>query len=342
MAIAPTTPSFLRRVAKFAFFAAHGVTPPVAWWLARRDAPKRNDYRNVPVACLESAYRADPKWRDVTAHDGEVLSIALELPFIADDLISADYETLRELRRRGFAITREQRMVVAANDVWTLRFATAEQLSMAREIFLEGCYDLRLSGKWAILDVGANVGLASLFFAAQDWVEHVAAFEPFPPTQADHALNTAANPTLAPKIALSPFGLSDRIARVRVNYDREWAGSMSVSGLGSWRSEHSAQQDEFEIELRPASQALREVRRQFPGRRTLAKIDCEGSEYEILRELTAERCLAEIDAIVMEWHAAPPDELISLLQQAGFGLYVRPLVPDQRLGLIVAWNEKKT
>ena len=73
------------------------------------------------------------------------------------------------------------------NDTWRVRLTTAEQVNMAQEVFVDGCYDFRLAGTWTVLDIGANIGLASLFFAAQPWVESVLAFEPFAPTADVHA-----------------------------------------------------------------------------------------------------------------------------------------------------------
>lgn len=328
-----------RQIGKFVYFLSRRVSPGAARWLAAKDAVKRHDYRGIPLENLESAWRADPSWRDITAARGEIRSDKLGLAFTAHDLAAADYPTLLLLRDAGFAIARDGAALIAQNEHWRLRFTTAEHLSMAREIFVECCYGLRLTEPHVVVDIGANIGFASLYFAAQSWVHRVCAFEPFPATYEQLRGTLAANPALAAKIETEPYGLGDKPEQLRVSYDPQWSGSMSVAGLGAWRGSATTGDRPAEIVVRSAAEVIRGIRDRFPDHPLVAKIDCEGSEYPILRNLETESLLATFNVIVMEWHERRPDELAERLLRAGFGIHERPLVPTGTLGVIIAWRK---
>jgi FkbM family methyltransferase len=330
--------SCFRWLAKFCYFGVRGNGPAKARWLATHDAVKRNAYHDVPLADLQAAWSGTGSWIDLETARGEIRSSRLGLPFKGNDLLARGYATVLAMHAIGFTVERQGDALFFTNKSWRLRVTNDEELSMIREIFLERCYDLRLSGSWLVLDVGANVGMASLFFAAQPWVKEIIAFEPFGPTAMEHAINVAANPTLAKKIRLEHYGLGERQEMLEVSYQRELHGSMSVTGLGSWRGLASDRAEKIKIEIRPAADAMRELGAVADGQRVLAKIDCEGSEYGILRNLEQADLLTKIDVIVMEWHEHRPDELLGRLKQAGFSLHVRPLADNWTLGLILAWQ----
>jgi FkbM family methyltransferase len=330
-----------RRLGKFLLFVSRGLAPATAWWLARHDATKCNDYRGVPLSDLAGAWEATGRWNGLVAAGGTIRSTRVELPFHGTDLLARGFSTLAALHENGFAIARaEGGTLLVTNATWHLRVTTEEEISMLHEIFLDGCYDLRLSGHWNVLDIGANVGLAGLFFAAQPWVHQVIAFEPFAPTGDAHRDMLALNPGLAAKISLHRYGLGETTERLTVGFCRNLCGSMSIHGLGSWRGAATTPLERVDIEVRRASEVLDEFAPTLAGRRTLAKIDCEGSEYPILRDLERSGWLTRLDAIIMEWHGRQPDELVERLQRAGFGLHVRNLAGNRTLGLILAWRDR--
>jgi FkbM family methyltransferase len=335
---APVHISYFRWLAKFFYFLIHGNGLEKAGWLAAHDAVKRNAYHDVPLADLKAAWSGTGSWIDLETTQGEIRSARLGLPFKGNDLLARGYLTVRAMHAIGFTVERQDDALFLTNETWRLRVTNDEEMSMIREIFVERCYDLRLPGSWLVLDIGANVGIASLFFAAQPWVKEIIAFEPFGPTAMEHAINVAGNPTLAKKIRLERYGLGERQELLEVGYQRELHGSMSVTGLGSWRGPATDHTEKIKIEIRPAADAMRELGAVADDQRVLAKIDCEGSEYGILRNLEQADLLRKIDVIVMEWHEHRPDELLSRLEQAGFSLHTRPLADNWTLGLILAWQ----
>lgn len=63
---------------------------------------------------------------------------------------------------------------------------------------------------YMVLDMGANRGYASLYFAMQKWCKKVFAFELFPQTAQQAQENLALNPTLESKITLHKYGLGSK------------------------------------------------------------------------------------------------------------------------------------
>lgn len=334
----PRPPSITRRLGKFLWFLTRGHGPSLAWWLARHDALKALDYRAVPRPALAAAVEADPSWTDLVAANGSIRSRALGLEFLRPDSASRNHRTLLALAALGWRFSRRAAdTVLASRDALQLRLNTDEEYDMLREIFLAGCYDLRLPGDWHVVDVGANVGMAALFFADKPWCRRVTSFEPFAPTADEFAANLALNPNALAKVHLVRQALGDAPAELHVAYEPRLRGSMSVNGLGAWRGQPSAEARHETIQVVPASSALAPVFAALGSCRLLGKIDCEGSEYAILRELAQSGSLARFSAFVIEWHGRGPDELVDLLGRHGFAVHVSPLSPDHHtLGLIYA------
>lgn len=336
---APRPPSLYRRLGKFALFLARGHAPGLAWWLAVHDAPKQQDFRAVSRDALTSAFRADPSWADLESSAGHLRSRALGLEFQRDDLINRGYQVWRALAALGWSFERlPEGGLLAKHGTLRLRLNTDEECDMIREIYFSPrCYDLRVSGDWHVVDIGANVGMAALFFAQQPWCRKVTSFEPFAPTAAAFREHMALNPDLAAKITLVPKGVGEADTTLTVDYHPELRGSMSVAGLGAWRGDAAPGAQKVSVAVERASSVLAPVFAARGGCRLMAKIDCEGSEYGIFRELETSGALAQFSAFVIEWHGRGPDELLAVLLRRGFATYVSPLSEDHHtLGLIYA------
>jgi FkbM family methyltransferase len=339
----PLDPSSARSVSlprcagKFLLFLLKGHGPGLAWWLARRDAAKRYDYRGVPRPALTAAWQADPTWADLTVHRGRVSSTALGLEFLGDDPASRGYPTWRALAQLGWQFAREGSDLIARRGPLALTLVTEEEEEMIKEIFLRNCYDLRLPGRWQVVDIGANVGMAALFFAQQPWIERIFSYEPFAATAEGFALNVGRNPLLTQKIQLFRVALGETAGQLSVDYNPALRGSMSLAGVGAWRGEAGPAVEKMTVSVEQASLALKPVFQGLGDCRLLAKVDCEGSEYGILRNLEATGALANFSAFVIEWHGQGPDELVQILARHGFALQVHPLSTNPRdLGLIYA------
>ena len=331
-------PSLLRQLAKFVWFLVHGSPPARAWWLASHDALKNQDYRGVSRDALAAACRADPSWVDLIAADGRICSRTLNLEFRGDDMVGRGYLVWIALTKIGWKFScLAPGGLLAQRDSLSIQLTTDEERDMIAEIFLAGCYDLRLPGSWHVVDIGANVGMAALFFANQPWVQQVTSFEPFAPTADAFEDNVRRNPSLSPKITLVRKGLDESAKTLTVDYHSDLRGSMSLTGIGAWRGNLAASTQKVTIAVGQASTELAPIFAARGACRLLGKVDCEGSEYGIFRELDVSGALREFSAFVIEWHGSGPDEIVGLLQRRNFTVHVMPISPDQHtLGLIYA------
>ena len=193
---------------------------------------------------------------------------------------------------------------------------TAEEIYILREIFVDGVYNFVAAEQVVVWDIGMNVGLASLYFAARPEVIRVVSYEPFAPTYRQAQKNISLNPEAARKITAVNMGVGDSERTLRVDYQYEIKGSIGIHGLPASAPRHGLMQEQ--LTLRPAAEIVDDLTAAYPNRDILAKIDCEGAEYEILRSLAAAQKLTHIRAYLIEWHVQGPDEILSLLNDAGF------------------------
>lgn len=221
-----------------------------------------------------------------------------------------------------------------------VRVSSPEHLLILHEIHVHGIYSLRIGKPFVLIDVGANVGFTGLYFATGSAAVHVEAFEPCPPAFSQLQHNLGLNPALASRIAPHNLGLFNDDAEMALAINRECLGNSSiVMGKGDGDPAFS----EAPVRLRRASAVVEEVSQKWPGRPLVMKLDCEGSEYEILDDLIESRQLARVSAFLIEWHYRPgkplPGELADRLTGNGFAVHLPgPLFPQARVGMMYAYS----
>lgn len=178
-----------------------------------------------------------------------------------------------------------------------IRFrCNTSDIAVIREVFVDQVYDVDLpSAPRVILDFGANIGLASLYFARKYPDATIHAFEPvrqnYALLQSQCALNGLDN------VQGHAFGLGDRDQQITLSMDKGGLyGGLHQTAPGD-RSGNS-----FDV-------PIRDVRAVLAGLGItsidLLKIDVEGAEYEILRAL--EDRMATIRCLVGDFHAVDGD-----------------------------------
>jgi len=175
-----------------------------------------------------------------------------------------------------------------------------EELYILREIYFSGDYDFTPAGSTVVVDVGANVGFTSIFLADANPELMVVACEPVPENYAKALKNLAANPLLSERISFYNFGLFSEDGNKTI---LSQVGNRVRSSIVMDRSHDAPGKTEsIPIEVRRASSFIKEVGEMNPGRRIVIKMDCEGSEYHILRNLEADGVLGMVSGFLMEWH----------------------------------------
>ncbi len=251
-----------------------------------------------------------------------------------------------------------------ANGLLVAHHTAHQTAGIAREVFTDTVYlkhGLRYPPGAVIIDVGANIGLFSLFAHLHCEAPTIYAFEPIPPTFALLRENVESHEIPAklfrcglsdqPGTATFTFypmmsGLSSRFADVEA--DREEARAMfhhylepasrtaldeqQLEGLLTERYRHV----EFECELRTLSEVMRE---QGIERVDLLKIDVERSEMYVLRGIDDEDW-PKIRQVALEVHSKELlAETRALLESRGYEVFVDDAVvieeQDGRAGVYV-------
>ena len=195
-----------------------------------------------------------------------------------------------------------------------------EELKILDEIYCKGVYNVQLQGDFTVIDVGMNVALTSLFFASKENVNCVYSYEPFTETFNLGLRNIRSNPEVAAKIHAFNYGLGERTEEIMVDYLAEFKGSVGVKGIPrrimSDKLEGQVRQEK--IRLMKADEVFAQILKQHQSANYVAKIDCEGSEYEILPLLDSGGILGRLHSIILEWHQNGPEELVRILMKNGF------------------------
>jgi FkbM family methyltransferase len=211
-----------------------------------------------------------------------------------------------------------------------------EELYILNEIYYEGVYSFIYPDKCNVIDIGMNVGFASLYFASIENVSQVYSFEPLPITFNKGAQNFNLNEILTDKIKAHNFGVGNFNRKEIFNYSVEWKGSVGLRNLISEKTKDSSEIIRVEVEIRDILLTLDEIRHlQMP---LVAKIDCEGAEYEIIERLEESGKLREFDLFMIEWHDNGPEKIISMLKKAGFTTITSHPYLINNVGMIYAFR----
>jgi FkbM family methyltransferase len=243
--------------------------------------------------------------------------------FLLISKISNKAKALRNLANCKFYIDDREELIIDIDEV-KLIIETGQELDIAYEIFLLGVYNFIYKKPCIAIDIGMNTGFASLFFAHRPNVKAVYGYEPFKVTYDQALRNFALNPELAEKIKAFDYGVGARDETIAVEYDYKVKGSVGVAGIDErFKPTDSSAIAREELVIKPFTQVFQGITTDYPDIDIVAKIDCEGSEYEILDALAENGQLSQIKIIMMEWHKKGPASLEKHLEEAGFIIFSR-------------------
>ena len=172
-----------------------------------------------------------------------------------------------------------------------------------------------------VWDIGFNVGAASLYYAAQPGVAAVYGYEPLPAAHRQGLKNLALNPRLADKITVFPYGVGRADERLEISYAAWAITSAGAYGMLTPDGRRMPEGERATIELRAAADILGEIRRAHPDAALVVKMDCEGSERDIIPALHAAGLLGGIDMAIIETHFPDTREIVRLLGDSGFRVF---------------------
>jgi len=167
-------------------------------------------------------------------------------------------------------------------------------------LLYHGEYRLRkLSGQGAILDAGANIGLAAVWFAYHNRDRAIYCFEPL-------ASNTRMIRLNCPTAHVEQVALGQEAGAIQLRVDP--SGVMASAIPCQWETEDSR------FEVRSLDIICEENRIEEIA---LLKLDVEGMEMDVLKG--AQATLSSTHQVVLETHSSELHrEVIAYLQEAGF------------------------
>ncbi len=208
-----------------------------------------------------------------------------------------------------------------------------EAMGITKEVFLNKSYAVNFRYDAALIDIGLNRGIASLFFATYPNIKKIYAFEPFKPTFELAKKNLELNPQLSKKLNAFNFGLGKADTTLELPYIDNATGGMSTT--------HDVCKGEKNIKketvvIKDAAKEIAPILEENKNKYIIVKCDCEGAEFEIFERLNEEKLIGNIDIILMEYHFNKPDGLVSVLTENGFAVHTKVLSEKMSTGYIYA------
>jgi len=177
-----------------------------------------------------------------------------------------------------------------------------------KEIFCDEVYSHckdYLSDDYVVFDIGANRGYSALYFAEDEHCKEVFSFEPTTSTLAFLHKNLALNPELKKKISVFEYGLSNCNGEVTFYIPNDGTDGVNSTELGFINSYYSTERrssiTETKITVKNAAEVIASI---SPPRHTrkIIKIDIEGGEYKVLKNLKNTNTLSQFHMIIGECH----------------------------------------
>ncbi len=223
------------------------------------------------------------------------------------------------------------RLVLLSDGHGTLvrcRFDQGFDIGHLAEIFLDKSYGSAFGGK-VVVDVGMSNGDSAIFFA-KNGAAKVVGLEPYRGSY-DLAVRNIQLSGVSNIVSPLDAGLGESVGESALN-----VSSMrpNANSLVNSRGSHSDSQFDYLEEVKTIT--LEWIMSQFGLERIdFLKMDCEGCEYEVFREIS-DSVLRSIQEIVLEFHSGART-IPSVLARSGF----RVETEGDTLGYLRAFREER-
>lgn len=170
-----------------------------------------------------------------------------------------------------------------------------------RGVFLNEDYKFLVSEGKTVIDVGANIGDSSVYFAVNGM--NVISVEPYP-ANAELILTNASKNGLSDRIKVLNSGVGGSVASVKVD-------PKLFPDSGS-----DLKQKESGVEIRVLT--LEQILKENELNEAFLKMDCEGCEYDSLLG-SSDNTILSFSRILMEYHYGP-EKIAKRLKNLGFSV----------------------
>jgi FkbM family methyltransferase len=217
---------------------------------------------------------------------------------------------------------------------------------IAFEVFYEEIYkfhsSLEVGKKYSVIDIGANRGYASLYFASLGWCENVYAFELIPQNFFLAEKNIQINSNkIRNKIHIFDYGLGNRTTKVDALYlpHRDGISSLSEDFLKKFAPEEEGKIQKTSCAVKLASTELRRLLDNSEN--IIIKVDVEGSEYDIFRNLARDyREIFEKTLLIIGETHLGFNQFIKIIKPFGFQVVNQEIMNNHNCAFELARRQK--
>lgn len=214
---------------------------------------------------------------------------------------------------------------------------STEEIFIICEVFVEKDYNFVIKSKCIVLDVGANIGIASLFFSTIKYVEKIYSFEPVLDTIEQARINFSLNEKICKVSEIYNFGLGKNDREETFIFNKNIKGNTGVRGiLSSSYANISQDVSEVNVKIKNVSNVFLDIKNNNPHKKIIVKMDCEGAEYEIFVNLAETGVINHVDVFMIEWHDKGAKIIEDILFNNDFSCFSRNL--EINSGMIYAYK----
>ena len=221
-------------------------------------------------------------------------------------------------------------------------FNKIEFRNLKKEIFKDEIYHLDIdkdkTNELNIIDVGAYIGLSIIYFTSRYPNAHIIAFEPnpniFPLLEENVEYNNIKN------VQLHNIAIGENTGDRELYIESSGFAAFSTASFikDAWNGKQKSRP--IIVKTEPLSKSINK-------KVNILKIDTEGTEYEIIKELDVSGSFSKIENLLVEYHPSKNSKLqnlVKILRKNGYDISYRQdgrelEEPKEELILIVA---KKT
>lgn len=219
----------------------------------------------------------------------------------------------------------------------TIFVESPEEIFIISEVFVDKDYNFSTNESVVVIDIGANIGISSLFFSTLSCVEKIYSFEPVLETFNLAQYNLSLNDKINKVVQLNNVGLGKNNRSEVFIFNKEMKGNTGVRGeLSPSYSAKNYLYTEVQVSICDASEQITLITNENLGKKIIVKMDCEGAEYEIFENLVSTNWIQKIDVFMIEWHDKGANDIEEALQNANFNCFSRCLGPNS--GMIYAYK----
>lgn len=214
-----------------------------------------------------------------------------------------------------------------------------EEFHILNEVFINDDYRFQTNNKAVVIDVGANIGITSMYFSKCNYVDRIYAFEPVENTYLQAKYNFELNSKIHKVEWIKNIGLGNDKRKESFLFNKNTKGNTGIRGVLSESYANDTNAEKVQVQICDASAEIREIVKNIENEEVILKMDCEGAEYEIMENIFKTDVINLIDVILLEWHDKGSRVIEDILLKSGFYFFAKDFSPVA--GMIYAYKSKK-